>query len=167
MKKHVVRGLSAACMVALPMLAGAQALIAQRSISLDAAHELATETLQQCRKGGFRVTVTVLDATGGTAVVLHDDGAGAHTVEHSLRKAHTAFVSRLPSGEYGKRVISNPAGASILQLKNMTLAEGGLPVQVGRELVGAVGVSGAAGGDKDAACAQAGIDKVARAMAGN
>jgi uncharacterized protein GlcG (DUF336 family) len=167
MKKNVIRGLCAASVMALSVVAAAQALVAQRTISLDAAHELATEALQQCRKAGFRVTVTVLDASGRTAVVLHDDGAGAHTIEHSLRKAHTAFVARLPSGEYGKRVIANPAGASILQLQNMTLAEGGLPIQVGRELVGAVGVSGAAGGDKDAACAQAGMDKVVKGFAGS
>jgi len=166
MKKNVIHGLCAACVMALPLVAGAQPLVVQRTISLDAAHELATEALQQCRKSGFRVTVTVLDASGRTAVVLHDDGAGEHTIEHSLRKAHTAFVSRQPSGDYGKRVIANPAGASILQLQNMTLAEGGLPIKVGSELVGAVGVSGAAGSDKDAACAQVGIDKVAKGLAG-
>ena len=164
---RMIRGLAAACLLALPLLAGAQALVAQRTISLDAAHELATEALQQCRKAGFRVTVTVLDGSGRTAVVLRDDGAAAHTIEHSFRKAHTAYVSRLPSGEYGKRVIANPAGASILQLQSMTLAEGGLPIQAGRELVGAVGISGAAGGDKDAACAQAGVDKVARGFIGS
>jgi uncharacterized protein GlcG (DUF336 family) len=167
MKKNVIPGLCAACVMALPLATSAQALVAQRSISLDAAHELATEALQQCRKGGFRVTVTVLDATGRTAVVLHDDGAGEHTIEHSLRKAHTAFVTRMASGDYGKRVIANPAGASILQLQNMTLAEGGLPIKVGTELVGAVGVSGAAGSDKDAACAQAGLDKATKGFAGS
>ena len=162
--RNAIRGLCAAWVVALPVLAAAQALVEQRTLSLDAAHELAREALQQCRKAGFRVTVTVLDGSGRTAVVLHDDGAAPHTIEHSLRKAYTAFVARLPSGEYGKRVVANPAGASILQLHNMTLAEGGLPIQAGRDLVGAVGISGAAGGDKDAACAQAGVDKVARSF---
>lgn len=156
-----------ACFIALPTLVAAQAIVTQRTISQDAAQELATEALLQCRKAGFRVTVTVLNGSGRTAVVLHDDGAGAHTIEHSLRKAHTAFVARLPSGEYGKRVIANPAGASILQLNNMTLAEGGVPVQAGRDVIGAVGVSGAAGGDKDAACAQAGIEKIAKGFAGD
>lgn len=146
--------------------AHSQTLIGTRTLSLNAAQELATAALEYCRKDGFRVTVTVLDGAGRTAVVLHDDGAALHTIEHSLRKAHTAFVSRQPSGEYGKRVLTNPAGASILQLENMTLAEGGMPVLAGRDLVGAVGISGAPGGDKDAACGQAGIEKIGRALAG-
>lgn len=157
----------AACLLTVPLLGGAQALVSQRTISLDAAHELANEALRHCRKDGYRVSITVLDAGGRTSVVLHDDGAGAHTIEHSLRKAHTAFVSRQPSGDYGRRVISNPAGASILQLQNMTLAEGGVPILNGRELVGAIGISGAPGGDKDTACAQAGIERIARGFAGS
>ncbi|HSV45496.1 MAG TPA: heme-binding protein [Ramlibacter sp.] len=156
----------AAVLCAATSFTAAQTLVAQRTISLDAAQELAGEALRSCRKEGHRVSITVLDAAGRTAVVLHDDGAGLHTIEHSLRKAHTAFVARQPSGDYGKRVISNPAGASILQLQNMTLAEGGLPILAGRELVGAIGISGAPGGDKDAACAQAGIDRISKNFSG-
>jgi uncharacterized protein GlcG (DUF336 family) len=151
----------------LPLVASAQTLVAQRTISLNAAQELANAALEHCRKDGYRVSITVLDGAGRTAVALHDDGAGLHTIEHSLRKANTAFVTRLASGEYGKRVLSNPAGASILQLQNMTLAEGGLPIQAGKDLVGAIGISGAPGGDKDAACGQVGIERIARGLAGS
>jgi uncharacterized protein GlcG (DUF336 family) len=156
-----------ALLAALPVWVSAQTLMPQRSITLDAAHEVANEALAHCRKNGYRVTVTVLDAGGRTVVVLHDDGAPLLTIEHSLRKASTAFAARQPSGDYGKRVLANPAGASVLQLQNMTLAEGGLPIQAGRELVGAVGVSGAPGGERDAACAQAGIERIAQALAGS
>lgn len=160
-------GLMFGALAILPMTASSQTLVAQRTISLNAAQELASAALEHCRKDGYRVTVTVLDGSGRTAVVLHDDGAGFHTIEHSLRKANTALVSRQPSGEYGKRVLSNPAGASILQLQNMTLAEGGLPITAGKDLVGAVGISGAAGGAKDAACGQMGIERIARGLAGS
>lgn len=59
-----------------------------------------------------------------------------------------------------KRVQPNLGG--FMQLEKITTIEGGLPIFAGnKELVGAVGISGAPGGEKDAACAQTGIDKIA------
>ena len=123
--------------------------------------------LDQCRKNGFKVTVTVLDRLGRTKVVLHDDDANPHTAENSLRKAYTSLTSRVPSGEYGRRVTADPKLVGLLSLEQMTSVEGGLPIMAGKDLVGAIGVSGAPGGDKDAACAQAGIDHIAKSLGGN
>jgi len=47
-----------------------------------------------------------------------------------------------------------------------SLLEGALPIFAGKELVGSIGISGAPGGDKDAACAQVGLDKIAKGLAG-
>ena len=74
-------------------------------------------------------------------------------------KAYTANAQRRPSGEYAKAVQANPRGGVLLT--NLVPAQGALPVKVGEDTIGAVGVSGAPGGDKDEACAKAGIDKVA------
>ncbi len=139
----------------------------ERSLSHNAAHEAASAALEQCRKDGYRVMVTVLNRAGRTAVVLHDDGANPHTIENSLRKAWTSLTFRRPSGEYGKRVTSTPTGAGALHLDKITTAEGALPIMAGRDIVGSIGVSGAPGGEKDAVCSQAGIDRIAKGLTPN
>lgn len=154
--------LATACLLATTTLAHAEsAVLTVRTLSLNAAQQVANGALERCRKDGYQVTVTVLDRLGRTRVVLHDDGANPHTVENSLRKAYTSLTARVPSGEFGKRVTGNPQLAGILSLEHITTVEGGLPILAGTDLVGSVGVSGAPGGEKDAACGQAGIDRIA------
>src|SRR5574341_840893 len=97
----------AAALVIAPCAAGAQTLVAERTLSFSAAHEAAMAALEQCRKDGYRVTVTVLNRAGRTLIVVHDDGANPHTIENSLRKAYTSLTFRTPSGEFGKRVTAN------------------------------------------------------------
>lgn len=155
----------AAMALALPCIAHAQTVLNVRTLSFAAAHTAATTALEQCKKDGYAVTVTVLDRLGRTKVVLHDDGANPHTVENSLRKAYTSLTSRVPSGEYGKRVTANPSAAGLLNLDKITTVEGALPILAGKDVVGAIGISGAPGGDKDAACAQAGINQIAKGLA--
>lgn len=159
---------AAACGVALSFLAplcqaqSASGLVTERSISTDAALELATTALEQCRSSGYKVSITVLNRHGRTALAVSDDGVNPHTLENSERKAYTAFTTRGPSGEVAKR--PQPGLSSFLLLKGVTAGEGGLPIFAGKELVGSVGISGAPGGEKDAACAQAGIDKIAKRL---
>lgn len=140
----------------------AAGVVTERSISTDAAIELATTALEQCRANGYKVSITVVNRHGRTALALSDDGVKPHTLENSERKAYTAFTTRGPSVEVGKR--PQPGQASFLLLKGVTGGEGGLPIFAGKELVGAVGISGAPGGEKDAACAQAGIDRIAKKL---
>jgi uncharacterized protein GlcG (DUF336 family) len=154
----------AAMIVSVPCIAGAQTLVTERSISLNAALELATASLERCRADGYKVTVTVLNRHARTAVVLSDDGVNPHTVENSMRKAYTAFTTRSPSVEMGKR--AQPGLSGFLMLDKITTLEGGLPIFAGKELVGSIGISGAPGGDKDAACAQVGLDRIAKGLAG-
>ena len=142
--------------------ANADALITERTISLSAALEMATTSLDRCRADGYKVTITVLNRHARTAVVLSEDGANPHTVENSMRKAYTAFTTRAPSVEMGKRPPALLSG--LLLLDKVTMIEGGLPIFAGKELVGSIGISGAPGGEKDAACAQAGIDKIAKKL---
>ena len=153
--------LASGCAIAqTPPAAG---LVTERSISLGAAMELATAGLERCRADGYKVTVTVLNRHARTAVVLSDDGVNPHTVENSMRKAYTAFTTRSPSGEMAKR--TQPGLAGFMLLDRITSIEGGLPIfSASKELVGAIGISGAPGGEKDAACAQAGLDRIARSL---
>ena len=138
-------------------------LVTERSISLAAAMELATTSLERCRADGYKVTITVLNRHARTAVVLSDDGVNPHTVENSMRKAYTAFTTRASTLEMGKRAQPNLSGFMLLD--RITPIEGGLPIfAANKELIGAIGISGAPGGEKDAACAQAGLDKIARSL---
>jgi uncharacterized protein GlcG (DUF336 family) len=138
----------------------ASGLISERSISVNTALELATASLERCRADGFKVTVTVINRHARTAVVLSDDGVNPHTVENSMRKAYTAFTTRSSTAEMAKR--PQPGLSGFMLLDRITPLEGGLPIfAANKELVGAIGISGAPGGDKDAACAQVGLDKIA------
>ncbi len=152
----------AATLALLPCIASAQALVTDRSISVNTALEMASASLERCRADGYKVTITVLNRHARTAVVLSDDGVNPHTIENSMRKAYTAFTTRAPTAEMAKR--PQPGLAGFMLLDKITVIEGGLPIFAGKELVGAIGISGAPGGEKDAACAQVGIDKIAKGL---
>ena len=144
-----------------------QGVVTERSITVDAAREAAVAAMESCRKSGYQTTVTVVNKWGRVKAVLSDDNAGPHTNENSYKKAYTTITFRgEPSGDFGKRTAKNPPPHPALHLSNITTAEGALPIKSGNELIGSIGVSGAPGGDKDAVCAQAGIDRIAK-MIGN
>ena len=152
-------------------LAQSQTLVSERSISTNAAIEMAKVALEACRHHGSVVTITVLDRAGRTVAMIRDDGASPHSVEHSLRKGYTALTYNMPSGEYGKGAAANPGSAGPLHLANITTAAGGIPIRAGNTLVGAIGISGTpgakGGGAADEGCARAGIESIAKGLAGN
>ena len=102
----------------------------------------------------------VVGRNGEVVVQMRGDNAPPHTVENSFRKAYSSRTYRVPSGELVKLLKDNPQ-APFLYLSNVVAAQGALPIKVGEDTIGAVGVSGAPGGEKDEVCAKAGIDKVA------
>ncbi len=154
----------AATLALTPAMVSAQAVLSERTLSYGAALEMANAAMESCRKGGYRVTITVLNRAGRTKVVLHDDGAGPHTLENSLRKAYTSLTFRVTSGEFGKRMAATPPPHAAILLDKVTSGEGALPVMSNKEVIGSIGISGAPGGHLDAACAQAGIDKIAAGL---
>ena len=137
----------------------AQALITQKNISLAMAQTIAQAALTQCESMGFKVSVAVVDRGGLTIVMLRGDGAGLHTPEGAERKAYTARTFSQPSADFVKRLSDRPDTVGSRQYTRVLALGGGLPIKVGSEVVGAVGVSGSPG--KDDVCSQAGIDKVA------
>jgi uncharacterized protein GlcG (DUF336 family) len=145
------------CALASP--ASAQ-LLTQKSLSAATALAIAQTALETCTKQGYHVSVHVVGRNGEVLVAVRGDEAPPHTMENSQRKAYTARTFRIPSGEFVQRVKDNPTLGAV-HLTGIIAARGALPIKVGDEVIGAVGVSGAPGGDKDEACAKAGIDKVA------
>ena len=135
-------------------------LLNQKALSAAMALSIAQTALETCTKQGYRVSVHVLGRDGEVIVAVRGDDAPPHTMENSQKKAYTARTFRIPSGEFAQRVKDNPTTGAV-HLSGIVAAQGALPIKVGDEVIGAVGVSGAPGGDKDEACAKTGIDKVA------
>lgn len=141
----------------------AQAPQVEKNVSMGMAMAILQGTLEQCTKDGYKVTVTIVDKAGNVAAQIRGDGTNPHTVEFSRLKAYTARTRGQTSGEFAK-ITSDPASAYLRQIPGTVWAAGGVPIKAGTETIGAVGVSGAPGGEKDEVCANAGIAKVADAL---
>ncbi len=149
---------SFAVAAALSSPASAQVLT-QKNVSLAMAQTIANAAYAQCQSMGFKVAVAVVDRGGQTIVMLRGDGAGLHTPEGAERKAYTARTFSQPSAAFAKRLEDRPDTVGSRHYSRVLSLAGGLPIKVGNEVIGAVGVSGSPG--KDDVCSQAGLDKVA------
>jgi uncharacterized protein GlcG (DUF336 family) len=151
--------LTAAVVLSLAGAANAQ-LVARKDISSAMAMTMAETAIATCKTNGYNVSANVVGRNGEVIVAMRGDGTGPHTLENSMKKAYTARAFRRSSGDFGDSLKDNfTAGA--LHLSNIVTARGALPIVAGEEVIGAIGVSGAPGGEKDEVCAKAGIDKVA------
>ena len=152
-------GIAALALAASVTAANAQ-VVTSKQLSLATAITIATTAVETCKAQGYNVSVHVIGNMGEVLVALRGDNTGPHTMENSMRKALTSRGQRIPSGQFAENVSKTP-NAGALRLGNMIPARGALPIKVGNDVIGAAGASGAPGGDKDEACVQAGIDKVA------
>jgi len=150
-------GIGLVCVLASP--ASAQ-LIDHKDLTAKIALTIAETAIATCTANGYRVSATILGRNGEVLVQIRGDGTGPHTMENSFRKAYTARTFRGPSAALAKRLKDDPL-LPLIHLNNVVAAAGAFPIKAGEDVIGAVGVSGAPGGDKDEVCAQAGIDKVA------
>ena len=156
-KAYCFAAVAAACALAAP--ASAQ-LISQKNLSASMALTIAQTTIETCKANGYAVSATVVGRNGEVLVQVRGDGTGPHTMENSMRKAYTSRTFRIPSGDMVERLKANPQ-LGLIHLTNVIANQGALPIKVGDETIGAVGASGAPGGEKDEACVKAGIDKIA------
>ncbi|HYV70966.1 MAG TPA: heme-binding protein [Pseudolabrys sp.] len=140
--------------------AGAQAPQAEKNVSMKMALMIIEGTLEQCAKDGYKISITIVDKGGNVAASLRGDGTNPHTMDFSRLKAYTARTRGQTSLEF-KNLTDKPESAYLKQIPNVVAVGGGVPIKAGNEVIGAVGVSGAPGGEKDEACANAGIAKVA------
>jgi uncharacterized protein GlcG (DUF336 family) len=154
----------------LAMCGSAAAADAPKALPLDKAIAVAQTALAQCKANGYNVTVMVMDPDYATRLVLRSDDAAARTVEIARRKAYTVIKTGMSSGEFGKTVPApatppapRPAGSmppGVNGDDNLITFAGGKQIVVGGEVVGAISVSGAPGGEKDEACVDAGLAKL-------
>jgi uncharacterized protein GlcG (DUF336 family) len=122
--------------------------------------EAAQAAMAACKAQGYAISVAVVDRTGNLKLLLVGDGAGALTPSLSRRKAYTAATRRVSTAELAKQVAAPGAFNPTLYDRQLVALGGGAPIKAGDEMIGAIGVGGAPGGDKDEACANAGIAKI-------
>jgi uncharacterized protein GlcG (DUF336 family) len=139
----------------------AQGVVMVRDLSLALATAIAQGALEHCRAQNFKIGVAVVDRGGHVLISMRDDGTAHHVVELAERKAYTARIFRQTTREFVERIINNPRSQGLKDTKGVLASFGGVPIKVGEETIGGVGVSGAPGGPNDEACAAAGIQKVA------
>ena len=151
--------------VALALVAPISAMQAQGvrmdpNVSMDMANAIMNAAMDRCSKDGYQVSVAVVDRAGQMIAFLRADGSAPHTAELARRKAYTARTFRRSSLEWAKRS-EEPAFVGQRSLTDVIALGGGLPINVGDDTIGGVGVSGAPGQEKDEACARAALAKVA------
>jgi uncharacterized protein GlcG (DUF336 family) len=136
----------------------------QKVVTVELAQTIVQEAMATCRASGYHVTVLVVDALDMPKAMLRDDGAPASTTEIAKMKAYTAMLYNRPSGRPAPPATPPPTGGTATGptvIPGTATSQGGVPIKVGDVTIGAVAVSGSPGGEKDAACANAGLAKVA------
>jgi uncharacterized protein GlcG (DUF336 family) len=159
----IARALVTALTVSFLACAPAQvedALVTYKSLSPETALDLARAALASCRQRGYQIAVAVVDRFGVTQVMLRDRFAGPHTPATATGKAWTAVSFRTDTSDLVASTQPGAPQAGVRGLPGAVILGGGMMIQAGGALVGAVGVSGAPGGEADDACAKAGIEAV-------
>lgn len=131
-----------------------------KMLTPETALKAAQAALAKCRKSDFQIAVAVVDRSGIVQVVLRDRFAGAHTPDTAVNKAWTAASFRQSTAALATETQAGKSMSGIRQLPKVVAAGGALPIEAGGNLLGAIGVSGAPGGDADEACAVAGIKAI-------
>lgn len=135
-----------------------------KSLSPETALLAARTAMESCRDHGFQVGVAVVDRSGLTQVFLRDRFAGPHTLEVATNKAWTAASFRMSTQTFAVETQAGRPMSGIRDVSRVVAAGGGVPIEGGGVVYGAIGVSGAPGGDADEACASAGIRAIAEAI---
>jgi uncharacterized protein GlcG (DUF336 family) len=134
-------------------------------LTLELAIMAAVEAETVCAQQGYRVSVGVVDRGGLVKAHIRGDGSGPHTLESARKKAYTSASLGRPTSDLVNVVVSNPAAEGLRDMnESILILGGGLPIVADGEVIGGIGVGGAPSGDLDEECAQAGLDRIARAL---
>ena len=140
--------------------ANAQAVRTEKNMSLELANQIASASVAACAANGYAVAATVVDRAGTVRAIQRADNAGPHTLGASQAKAYTSASAKNTTLAMMEASQKNPAAANLVYISGYLLVGGGVPVKVGNEVIGAVGIGGAPGGNLDEQCAMVALDKV-------
>ena len=152
--------LTAILLASIAVTANAEAVRSEKNMSLELANQIASAGVAACAANGYNVTVTVVDRAGSVRAVQRADNAGPHTLGASQQKAFTSASAKNNTSAMLETSQKNPGAATLGNIPGFLLLGGGVPVKVGTEVIGAVGIGGAPGGHLDEQCAVSALDKV-------
>jgi uncharacterized protein GlcG (DUF336 family) len=157
---HTLIKISALTLSLIAAAAHAQGVRTEKNMSLELANQIAAASVAACAANGYAVAATVVDRAGTVRAVQRADNAGPHTLAASQQKAFTSASAKNSTLAIMEGAQKNPAAANLVHIPGYLLLGGGVPVKAGNEVIGAVGVGGAPGGNLDEQCAMAALDKV-------
>ena len=137
------------CTVTSPSLA--EDILAMRTIGLDLARDIAGATIKECREMGYQISAVVVDRNGLVRIAMRDDLAARFTLQIAEEKANAVIMSGVNSGEFRKNRAD--IRQELNHVNGLIVMTGGVQITAGGNYIGAIGVSGAPGGDIDEACA--------------
>lgn len=164
MRACITAPLAVALAMSPPAPAGAQGVLMERNVSLALARTIADGAIAHCQKDGYDISVVVVDRTGQVRILMRGDKAAPHNVDLARRKAYTARTFRRTSAEWAKRTEPGTDLAGQRNLFDVIPLGGGVPIDAAGETIGAIGISGAPGQDKDEACAKVGVAAAAHLL---
>jgi uncharacterized protein GlcG (DUF336 family) len=158
MRKPSLIAASCAAMLSFPAIAAETPVIVKiPRLTVEASGKIAHAAMDACRKQGIQIGVTVVDRSGDAMVMMRDTLAPRVTLEISRQKAYTAVNFNAATSSMENR-FSQPF--SVGKVDGLVFSAGGVPIEAAGNIVGAVGISGAATGEQDEACARAGIEAI-------
>jgi uncharacterized protein GlcG (DUF336 family) len=153
-----VVALAALALTAASVQATQQDVVNTKLMSMELARDIAQRAVEACRAQGYQVSAVVVDRGGAPQVVMRDIYAARFTIEIAEKKANAVVLSGVSSGEFRKN--RSDIRQEMNHVTGIMVLDGGLPIRAAGTLIGAVGVSGAPGGEKDEACARKALDSV-------
>ena len=147
-------------LVSVHAFAAQPAPLQQSNMSLNLANALVEAAMSACHAQGRSAVAAVIDRGGHLLSLQRDDSVGPHNTDAAVKKAFTALSSKTPSRIFAENARNNPESNNLNTIDSLLLIGGGVPVKVGAEVIGAIGVGGAGGSVIDESCALQAIDKV-------
>lgn len=157
--KHVRFSLLALALCAAPGFA-ADTIPQRADVSLPLANQLLDATLAACHAEGRTAVAAVVDRGGNLVALQRDDNVGPHNTLAAQRKAFTSLSTKTPSRELSEKARNNPEAENLSTLDELLLLGGGVPLKVGDQVIGAIGVAGAGGAAVDESCALKAIEQM-------
>jgi len=154
---RICMGVLSLMLLSQSLTATAKDVISVRTIGMELALDMARQAIVECRQKGYQVSAVVVDRNGNVRAALRADLAARFTLEISERKANATVMSGIESGTFIKR--RSDIRQELNHIDGLIMLEGGIPIEAGGHRIGAIGVSGAPGGDRDAVCAKQAVQK--------
>lgn len=152
--------LCAAPAFAAPALTSEGGVAQRADVSLALANQLLDATLAACHADGRTAVAAVVDRGGNLVALQRDDNIGPHNTLAAQRKAFTSLSTKTSSRELSNIARNNPESENLHTLDELLLLGGGVPLKIGDQVIGAIGVAGAGGAAIDEGCALQAIDNV-------